>query len=354
MTNPSRILIDGSKFGLDWLKIYWYGALIVLGILIAFILCSHEAKRRNFHKDCVIDLVILLIPFGAVFARLYYVIFELDMFIKSGMSFGEILLGIINVRDGGLAIYGAIIGAVIAIIIYGRVKKMHVLSLLDLIMPSVALAQGIGRWGNFFNQEAYGRVIAEGFPPYFPLAVKIDECSQSCCADLPSNLGNIHYATFFYESCWCIVIFLVLWFILRKRVKHRGDILLSYLIMYGTERAFVEGLRTDSLWWGNFRVSQVLSAALVVISLLFIVIRSVLEKKKGRILMPVEEVYYGKKPDEKEPESDAWHDAEAADDAAAAAEAGVEEMREEHDGIDAEETLSQDEPTASNDADAKE
>ena len=231
---------------------------------------------------------------------------------------------------------------------------MHVLSLLDLIMPSVALAQGIGRWGNFFNQEAYGRVIAEGFPPYFPLAVKIDECSQSCCADLPSNLGNIHYATFFYESCWCIVIFLVLWFILRKRVKHRGDILLSYLIMYGTERAFVEGLRTDSLWWGNFRVSQVLSAALVVISLLFIVIRSVLEKKKGRILMPVEEVYYGKKPDEKEPESGAWHDAEAADDAAAADEAGVEEMREEHDGIDAEETLPRDEPTASNDADAKE
>ena len=295
MKNPSNVLIDGSKFGLDWLKIYWYGALIVLGIILAFILCSHEAKRRRLHKDCVIDLCLIAVPLGVIFARIYYIVFSLDMFIRPGMSFGEILLGMINLRDGGLAIYGAIIGGVLGMLIYGRVKKLHFLSIADLILPTVALAQAIGRWGNFFNQEAYGTVIADGFPPYFPLAVRIDECHKACCADLPSNLNNIHYATFFYESVWCFIIFIVLWFILRKAVKHRGDITFAYLIMYGAERAVVEGLRTDSLMWGDLRVSQVLSAVLVVLSIAFLVIRAILEKKKGRLLMPVTEPYYGDK-----------------------------------------------------------
>lgn len=293
MKNPSNILIDGSKFGLDWLKIYWYGGLIVVGIILAYILCSIEAKRRRLHKDCVIDLALIIVPLGAIFARIYYVVFALDAFIKPGMSFGEILLGMINVRDGGLAIYGAIIGGVLGMFIYGRVKRIHFLSITDLIMPSVALAQAIGRWGNFFNQEAYGRVISDGFPPYFPLAVKIDECRQSCCADLPSNLNNIHYATFFYESCWCFIIFIVLWFILRKIVKHRGDITMAYLIMYGAERALVEGLRTDSLMLGSLRVSQLLSVVLVVFAAAYLIIRAILEKKKGRVLQPVREVYYG-------------------------------------------------------------
>ena len=294
MSNPSRILIDGSKFGLDWLKVYWYGALIVVGIVICYLLCSHEAKRRRLHKDCVIDLALWTVPLGAVFARLYYIVFALDVFIRPGMSFGEILLGMINVRDGGLAIYGAIIGGVIGMLIYSRRKRMHFLSITDLILPSVALAQAIGRWGNFFNQEAYGTVIAEGFPPYFPLAVRIDECHQACCADLPSNLNNIHYATFFYESCWCLVIFLVLWFIVRKRARHRGDVTMGYLLMYGVERALVEGLRTDSLMWGNVRVSQALSALLAVFALAFLVATFVLDKKRGRVHRPVREVYYGR------------------------------------------------------------
>ena len=339
MTNPSRILIDGSKFGLDWLKVYWYGALIVLGIIIAVILCSHEAKRRKFHKDCVIDICLIVVPLGAIFARIYYIIFSLKSFIRPGMSFGQILLGMINVRDGGLAIYGAVIGGVIGMIIYARVKKMHALSVVDLVMPSVALAQAIGRWGNFFNQEAYGTVIAKGFPPYFPLAVKIDECTQSCCANLKSNLGNIHYATFFYESVWCFIIFLVLWFIIRKKGKHRGDVTLTYLIMYGFERMFVEGLRTDSLYIGKLRVSQVLSAALVVIAVTLIIVRTVLEKKRGHILMPVEDVYYGKKPDEtSEKKDDGWTDVTDGSDTDAAEEAPAEEKPEEDPEAPAEET----------------
>ena len=342
MKNPSRLLVDGSKFGVDWLQIYWYGALIVLGIIISYILCSHEAKRRKLHKDCVVDIALIGIPLGAIFARLYYVVFALDSFVRPGMSFGEILLGIFNFRDGGLAIYGAIIGAIIALLIYGRVKKMHLFSLLDLIMPGVALSQAIGRWGNFFNQEAYGKVIAEGFPPYFPLAVRIDECTQSCCADMPSRLNNIHYATFFYESCWCLIIFIVLWFILRKRAKHRGDVTLAYLIMYGTERAALESLRTDSLMWGSVRVSQALSILLVVAAVAFIIIRTAVERKKGRIVMPVEEVYYGKKPDDKaeapekaaeevgeEIKEAAAEAAESAEDIAPEAESAAEKLSDE-------------------------
>ncbi len=311
MTNPSRILIDGSKFGLDWLKIYWYGALIVLGIIVAFYLCSAEAKRRNFHKDCVIDLCLWIVPLGAIFARIYYIVFALDAFIRPGMGFWEVVKGMLSIRDGGLAIYGAIIGGVLGMVIYSIRKKMHLLSITDMIMPTVALAQAIGRWGNFFNQEAYGTVIADGFPAYFPLAVKIDECTRSCCADLPSNLGNIHYATFFYESVWCLIIFIVLWFFVRKKAKHRGDLTLGYLAMYGFERAFVEGLRTDSLMWGSVRVSQVLSIILCAAAVALIIIRAVVEKKQGRIIMPVEDVYYGKKPDgAPEKKDDGWEDAD--------------------------------------------
>lgn len=335
MNNPSRLLVDGSKFGLDWLQIYWYGALIVLSIIIGYILLSHEAKRRKFHKDCVIDIALICIPLGAIFARLYYIVFALDSFIRSGMSFGQILLGMINFRDGGLAIYGAIIGAALGLIIYGRVKRMHFFSLTDLAMPAIALGQAIGRWGNFFNQEAYGRVISEGFPPYFPLAVKIDECTQSCCADLPSRMGNIHYATFFYESVWCFIIFIALWFFIRKLAKHRGDVTLAYLIMYGTERFLVEPLRTDSLMWGDFRVSQVLSAALVLLAVIALIARSIREKKLGRIIAPVEDVYYGKKPkDENIKEAigsaaeDAAEEAEEAEEAAEEAADAVEEAEE--------------------------
>ena len=314
MTNPSRILIDGSKFGLDWLKINWYGALIVTGIILAYVLCSHEAKRRKFHKDCVIDLCLVTVPLGVIFARLYYIVFEWNAFVKPGMTFGQVLLGMINIRQGGLAIYGAIIGGVLGAVLYTRRKKMHFLSVSDMILPTVALAQAIGRWGNFFNQEAYGRLIDEGFPPYFPLAVKIDECTQSCCANLTSKLGHIHYATFFYEFCWCLIIFIVLWFFVRKRAKHRGDATFIYLAMYGFERALVEGLRTDSLMLGSLRVSQVLSAVLCVGSVAFLIIRTVMEKKRGTVLMPVEEIYYGEKTaDTPKKKDDGWEDVPAAE-----------------------------------------
>ena len=330
MEYPNKLLIDGSKFGVDKLQISWYGALIVLGIIISYILLSIEAKRRRLHKDCVVDLCLWCIPLGAIFARLYYIVFSLNEFIKPDLSFGQVLLGMLNVRSGGLAIYGAIIGGMLGMFIYSRRKKMHFLSITDLVLPGVAISQAIGRWGNFFNQEAYGGVISKSFPPYFPLAVKIRECTQPCCENLSTNLGNLHYATFFYESCWCFVIFIVLWFILRKRVKHRGDITLAYIIMYGVERSLVESLRTDSLMLGSVRVSQALSIILVVVAVALIIIRAVAEKKKGRTVMPVEENYYAALPaEEPKKKDDGWAVDEAAEEAAEEAEEAVEETAEE-------------------------
>ncbi len=291
MENPSRILFDGSVIGLDNIKIYWYGALILVGIVAAALLAGHEVKRKKLHPDTVVDLCLLCLPLGVIGARLYYVIFQWSSFYYQGIGFWEFFKNVISIQNGGLAIYGAVIGGVIGVLIYSKSKKIHFLSLADVVIPGVVLAQAIGRWGNYFNQEAYGGVIADGFPKVWPLVVKIDQCTQPCCANLASQSGNLHYATFFYESMCCLAIFLVLWFLVRKRAKHRGDSLVVYCMMYGFERMLIEGLRTDSLMWGSVRVSQLLSGMLFAAAFLFIVIRAVIEKKKGVVIWPAEEVY---------------------------------------------------------------
>lgn len=303
MQNPSNILIDGSKFGMDWLKIYWYGALIALGIIISYLLAGHEAKRRNFKKDTVVDLCLWVVPLGAVFARLYYVVFSWKDYFNSSKTLGQSLLSVLDVRGGGLAIYGAVIGGILGVVIYSRIKKAHFLSLCDLVFPGVALAQAIGRWGNYFNQEAYGKLIADWFPAYWPLAVRIDNCTQPCCAAIADKTGNIHYATFFYESVWCLLIFIVLWFFLRKKAKHRGDITLTYLMLYGFERMLIESLRTDSLMLGPIRISQLVSAVLFVGVLVFFIVRAAREKRTGVLTWDNAEIYYGEAENAEQPEA---------------------------------------------------
>ncbi len=304
MENPNNVLIDGSKFGVDWLVIYWYGALIALGILISYLLAGHEAKRRNFKKDTVVDLCLLVVPLGAIFARLYYVVFEWKHYFNSSLTLGQSLLRVLDFRSGGLAIYGAVLGGILGIFIYSRIKKAHFLSLCDIIFPGVVLSQAIGRWGNYFNQEAYGGLVADWFPKYWPLAVRIDECTQPCCADLAVKTGNIHYATFFYESCWCLIVFIIVWFFVRKRAKHRGDVTLTYLMLYGFERALVESLRTDSLMIGSIRVSQLVSAVLFLGILVFFIVRHAYEKRHDTIVWDNTEIYYDE-PDVSEKESSA-------------------------------------------------
>ena len=223
----------------------WYSVLIVTGILIAIILCSREEKRLGLKPDTVTDLALWVVPFGIVGARLYYVVFSWSAFAHDPLS-------ILYVWQGGLAIYGGVIGGLVAILVFARRRGLYPFLLTDMIVPTLSLAQGIGRWGNYFNMEAYGAAITDPAWQFFPVGVLI-----------PQGGAYVwHMATFFYESMWDIAVFLVLWFIVRPRKKQHGTVTLWYLLLYGTGRFFIEGLRTDSLMTGSLRVSQLLSAEL--------------------------------------------------------------------------------------------
>ena len=281
MNNPSRVAF--TLFGRD---VYWYGVLMALGILIGVWLAIREGKRKKLTEDDILDMCLVIIPSGVVGARLYYVIFE-------WASYASNPIRALYIWEGGLAIYGAVIGGLIGMFIYSRVKKIRFLKLADCIAPGLVLAQAIGRWGNFFNQEAFGLPINNGELMWFPFAVYIEGYhtfnGQPC-----SN--PYHMATFFYESVWCLIVFIILWSC-RKKFKHDGDAILSYAALYGLERMFVERLRGDSLYIikpggaiaAGVRVSEMLSFILVVAIAAFFLIRYFKEKKLGRLIWPAPE-----------------------------------------------------------------
>lgn len=281
MNNPSRVAF--TLFGRD---VYWYGVLMALGILIGVWLTLREGKRKKLTEDDILDMCLVIIPSGVVGARLYYVIFE-------WASYASNPIRALYIWEGGLAIYGAVIGGLIGMFIYSRVKKIRFLKLADCIAPGLVLAQAIGRWGNFFNQEAFGLPINNGELMWFPFAVYIEGYhtfnGQPC-----SN--PYHMATFFYESVWCFIVFIILWSC-RKKFKHDGDAILSYAALYGLERMFVERLRGDSLYIikpggsiaAGVRVSEMLSFILVVAIAAFFLIRYFKEKKLGRLIWPAPE-----------------------------------------------------------------
>ena len=217
-----------------------YGLLIACAMAISVFLCSRQEKRLGLPKDLTYDLALWVIPAGVIGARLYYVAFQWDMYRQNPLS-------ILYIWEGGLAIYGGVIGGALAVFAFSRIKKVPFGKLADMIAPALILSQAIGRWGNYFNGEAYGRLIDNPALQWFPLAVNVD--------------GGWHMATFFYESVWDLLGFLILW-LNRKKTTRSGNLFLLYLIWYGLGRAFIEGLRTDSLMLGPFRVSQVLSILL--------------------------------------------------------------------------------------------
>ncbi|MBQ7850110.1 MAG: prolipoprotein diacylglyceryl transferase [Clostridia bacterium] len=223
----------------------WYSVMIITGILLAIILCEREEKRLGLPADTVIDLALRLVPCGVVGARLYYVAFSWEAFADNPLS-------ILYVWQGGLAIYGGVIGGLIAVVVFAWRRKLPPLLLTDMIVPTLALAQAIGRWGNYFNMEAYGAEITDPAWQFFPAGVLIPE----------GGAYVWHMATFFYESMWNLTVFLILWFVIRRRKQRHGVVTLWYALLYGTGRFLIEGLRTDSLMSGSLRVSQVLSAAL--------------------------------------------------------------------------------------------
>ncbi len=236
--------------------ISYYGIIIALGVALGVILASKREKTLGCPKDSALDIALISVPAAIICARLYYVAFQWDMFK------GDIL-SIINLRTGGLAIYGGLIGAVLAGFCYCRIKKVPFSRMADLAAPSIALGQAIGRWGNFFNQEAYGIEITDPALQFFPIGVFIDARNAWHCA------------TFFYESMWCLLIVLFLLTAHKKGFfKRSGDQLLWYMLLYGLERSFVEGLRTDSLFWGPLRISQALSIILIFAAALIFALRA--------------------------------------------------------------------------------
>ena len=256
--------IYSTGFSIFGLTVRWYGLLIALGIGLGILLASYRERRMGLPRDTVVDLALCGVPSAIVGARLYYVIFSWEMYRENPVS-------ALYLWEGGLAIYGGILGGLLAGWVYAKVKGLNFLTLADLVAPSFALGQAVGRWGNFFNQEAYGRAVTAEWMRRFPIAVLIR-------AD-----GLWHYATFFYESCWCALIVIFLLIADKKGLfKRPGDTFFTYALLYAIERALVEGLRTDSLYWGAVRVSQALSVCAAAACAAILIYRRKTPRKRGQ------------------------------------------------------------------------
>ena len=226
-------------FSIAGIDIRWYGILIGVAFLLAIYISYLRAPKFGIVQDDILDLTIFLIPCSIIGARAYYVIFSYD-------NYRGNFIQMLNLRAGGLAIHGGIIAGVIVSYIVAKRKNIKFSNLADLIMPQVALAQAIGRWGNFFNSEAHGG------PTNLPWAITV--------------YGEKVHPTFLYESIWCFFIFILLIF-LSNKIKFNGQIALLYAMLYSFERFWVEGLRTDSLMIGQFRQAQVLSLVVFILAL---------------------------------------------------------------------------------------
>lgn len=252
--------LDRVFFQLGSFSIYWYGVIIATGLFLGLYVATKEADRLGLKKDLIVDLIVFATPISILFARIYYVIFEWDMY--QGGPWWKF----IAVWEGGIAIHGALIGAVLTAIVYARIKKVSFWQLADIIAPSLILGQAIGRWGNFMNQEAHGGPMSEAayenFHQYLP-----DFIMNQMCID-----GIMYYPTFLYESMWNIFVFVIL-ILLRKYNPLRGNIFLNYVILYSIGRFFIEGLRTDSLYFGPIRQAQLFSVTLIVIAIVIMIVR---------------------------------------------------------------------------------
>lgn len=236
--------VSKVAFSIGSLEIRWYGIIITLGMVAAVLYATYRAKQKGIKFDDMLDMALFTILFGVIGARLYYVIFYGNVH-----SFYDV----IAIWEGGLAIYGGIIGGVLAIYGVCRYKKMNFFGMADMIGPGVMLAQAMGRWGNFFNGEAYGSIVPEGSPLYF-LRMGLYPHPH----DYHEIAGMIYvHPTFLYESIWNIFGF-VLINVFYKKKKFDGEVALWYFAWYGFGRMFIEGLRTDSLMLGPFRISQLI------------------------------------------------------------------------------------------------
>lgn len=255
--------IDPTAFSIGNFEVQWYGIIIAVGLLLAVLYCFPRMKRFGLDADRASDVVIGGVIGGIIGARLYYVLPKWNEYQQD--TFKDTFLAVINTRNGGLAIYGGIIGAVIVGLVMCKIRKVKVLPMLDVAAIGFLIGQGIGRWGNFVNQEAFGTNTD------FILGMTGGRIQTAAAAMSDMNWNEPVHPCFLYESIWCLLGFALLAF-WSKRRKYDGQLILMYMTWYGLERSIVEGLRTDSLMVGNIRISQALSAVLFVTSVILQVI----------------------------------------------------------------------------------
>ena len=228
----------GYKIDIGPLSFHYYGLIIALGLLLAIIYGLTRSKTFGLKQDDILDGVLGIVPFAIICARAYYCIFSWDEYAANPIS-------VLYIWNGGLAIYGGVIGAVIGVLVYCKIKKLSIGAVLDVVALGFLIGQAIGRWGNFFNREAFG--------------AETEFFMRMGLQNIYTGAVTYHHPTFLYESLWNVVGFVAL-HLLSYRRQYDGQIALGYVAWYGLGRALIEGLRTDSLYWGSFRVSQMLAA----------------------------------------------------------------------------------------------
>lgn len=271
--------IDPVAFNLGPLSVRWYGIIIAVGILLGYFVAQRALVKAGLHKDTLVDIIFYSALFGFIAARIYFVIFQWPYYVENPSE-------IIKIWHGGIAIHGGLIGGFIAGVIVCKVKNLNPFQIGDIVAPSIILAQGIGRWGNFMNHEAHGGPVSRAFLEKLHLPNFIIE-------NMYIN-GQYYHPTFLYESIWDVAGFIILVNI-RKHLK-LGETFFLYLTWYSIGRFFIEGLRTDSLMLtSNIRVAQLVSILLILISISLIVYRKIkynppLYSKVGALPWPTKKV----------------------------------------------------------------
>ena len=239
-------------FSIGPITIYWYSIMILLALVIGYSIIIRYCKKEGMDSSIISDMLCYLVVFSILGARVYYVLFNFSLF-------KDDLIGIFKIWNGGIAIYGAIIAGVIYIYYYCKKNNINFIKMLDIFSLSLLLGQGIGRWGNFFNSEAYGGITTYTalkdlyIPEFIIKGMYID--------------GAYRQPTFLFESIWCLVGVLILWIIRNKYFNVNGKQVCFYLTWYGLGRFFIEGLRSDSLYMGSFRISQIVSIIMILIGI---------------------------------------------------------------------------------------
>ena len=270
--------INRVVFSISGVSIHWYALFVISGIMAGYVTATKEAKRSGQNKDDYSDLLMVGVIAALVGLRLFYVIFNWDLYRHNPISI------ITGIREGGLAIFGGIIASILAVYVFSRVRKLNVWTILDTCAPSFAIGQAIGRWGNFFNREAFG-----GFTDNF-LAMRIvrNQTNMPVTQEILDNSVIYHgveyiqvHPTFLYESLWNLAVFALLT-LYRPRKSFNGEIFWLYLLAYGFGRFFIEGLRTDQLMMGSIPISQMMAALIFVTGLVAIALQRLLLQRNAK------------------------------------------------------------------------